>query len=326
MGSFNSSGFISKLPIKHGDRVVCFIGLHNKKMNGHELFYPDALVRPYFLPIRGEYDDYGSVENIDRTAVVEMLEKHGECDIKDIVDGIERCLYGNTINDNISYWESKDEDVNADWHSSMQEKYKKLIPLFTDKWIFNDGGDAYPVLMMEHEDVYDELFGIKPDKDSPYATLSSYVKGARTVYNRYADNAEISEIFADVIPSINCWDWSSKIPIDFLIGKNWNLVKDLRKLRDEHDISQGAFLTNADWHTFSFYHQLNTEERFKMYEQCEDEICKMLNMWYFFLGTPMYFVFSQTAGHQWYDMDNFVKMNEVIAKKTNKIIEEEEEW
>ena len=76
MGCFNSSGFISKLPILGGDKVVCFIALENKDgISGHPLYYPDSVVAPYFLPVRGEYNEYGSLYNVVKSPIVDFIEK-----------------------------------------------------------------------------------------------------------------------------------------------------------------------------------------------------------------------------------------------------------
>ena len=59
MGCFGTSGFLSRLPILSGQRVVCFIASVHNDVDIRMTFYPDSLVSPYCLPIHGKYDDYG---------------------------------------------------------------------------------------------------------------------------------------------------------------------------------------------------------------------------------------------------------------------------
>lgn len=105
MGSFNSTGFISKIPITYGDKVVCIIATVNKNI-GRELYYPDSMLSPWTFPIYGEYDDYGSIENVRRDFHVELLEKIFGTDIEKVCRGIERMIYGANLDKCIEYWKN----------------------------------------------------------------------------------------------------------------------------------------------------------------------------------------------------------------------------
>lgn len=321
MGCFNSSGFISKLPIRHGDRVVCFIGLYNLEGRPDGLYEPDELVRPYFLPIRGKYNDYGSVENIDRTYVVSLFEKYAGVSVEDLLAAIERCRYGKTINENIKYWSpEKGEETNR-----KCKQYTDIIPFFENGYMQKDGGNVSPLLMMEHEDVYDELFDGKWDVGTPFHTLLDYVYALEESYYKHKPS---SLDITSAIPSVNNWESIIRIPID-IIADNSKFSKEFMKLRDEHKVAHGAYFINASWYTFSFFEKLNTEERFKLYRLCPQEIAKMLDMWFFFYTCPMFFSFSQTAGIQWYDINGFTTLNKVVGKKIEEIAKkdfEEGEW
>lgn len=71
MGCYNGTCGFSNLPINRGDEVV-FIPLVKQQTKDWQ--YPDAGVsmystlnfRPFMFPVRGTYDDYGGVENIDK--------------------------------------------------------------------------------------------------------------------------------------------------------------------------------------------------------------------------------------------------------------------
>ena len=52
---------MSNLPIEYGDKVVSMISLCCN--DSSDTFSPDFSFTPIALPIRGEYDDYGSVSN-----------------------------------------------------------------------------------------------------------------------------------------------------------------------------------------------------------------------------------------------------------------------
>lgn len=98
MGCWNGTCGISNLPIMAGDRIVLFVCKRNKNMsNVTTVYYSDDMSKPIYLPIRGEYNDYGSIENIDNSNVnkilVDVINKQYELDLKDVketIDYIER--------------------------------------------------------------------------------------------------------------------------------------------------------------------------------------------------------------------------------------------
>ena len=320
MGCFNSSGFISRLPILVGDRIVCFIGLQHKDVQAHELYYPDALVSPYFLPIRGEYNDYGSIENIDRTPIVDLLEKYAGIPIKEIMDGIERCLYGYTINDNIAYWAPDKNDGTSEEYRKSREKdqlqYKNLIPLFENGYVQRDGGDVTPVLMFEHEDIYDQLF---PKDEKEPVRLEKFLKYVNDLHDFYekhnvAKKGDTAKFFGELIPSPANNHIATSILFDFTGKKK----EELKKILDEQGTYFGL-IPNANWHTLSMCEKLTTDEKFMVYTQCNNEFKQFVEMWYFYMECPMYFGYSKTAGEQWYNLKCHKKLNELTAKKIDEI-------
>ena len=330
MGCFNSSGFISRLPILVGDRIVCFIGLQHKDVQAHELYYPDALVSPYFLPIRGQYNDYGSIEHIDRTPIVDLLEKYAGIPIEEIMNGIERCLYGYTINDNIEYWKPDLEDIHfndekekEDYikrHEKDQEQYKNLVPLFENGYIQRDGGDVTPVLMFEHEDIYDELFS-KDGKDTVrLEKFFKYVNDLHDFYEKYniGKKSDIAKLFGELIPSPGNNHISPLVLFDFTGKKE----KELKKILDEHG-TYFSLLPNANWHTLSMCDKLSIDEKFMVYTQCKDDLKQFVEMWYFYMECPMYFAYSKTAGEQWFNLKYHQKLIDVTQKK---LVEIDERW
>ena len=68
MGSWNETCGISQLPIRPGEkvRVLFIVGRppysDNNRTGG--IYYVDDIYYPYALPVRGEYGDYGYIENV----------------------------------------------------------------------------------------------------------------------------------------------------------------------------------------------------------------------------------------------------------------------
>lgn len=153
MGSFNSTGFISKIPITYGDKVVCIIATVNKNI-GRELYYPDSMLSPWSFPIYGEYDDYGSIENVRRDFHVELLEKIFGTDIEKVCRGIERMIYGVNLDKCIEYWKN---------NKKMTELYLPLKKLYDTINLSRMGSELfkdyqpYPVLLFEHADIYEKF-------------------------------------------------------------------------------------------------------------------------------------------------------------------------
>lgn len=135
MGCFNTTGFISQLPILDYDKVVCFIATVDiNSPNG--LYYPASLVAPYFLPIHGNYNSYGYLENIQETPITKIICKYAE------TDNLEELLCNITRD---------------------AEEYKTKIKLPNTYAILSD---EYSIgeftLLFEHEDLYNKI----TDKDN----------------------------------------------------------------------------------------------------------------------------------------------------------------
>ncbi|MBP3732496.1 MAG: hypothetical protein J6I84_04545 [Bacilli bacterium] len=165
MGCFNTTGFLSRLPILAGQRVACFIGIETHR-GFRELYYPDSVIAPYFLPVYGKYDDYGAVGNIDSGPVVDALENYFGVGIEEILKSVERCLYGKGLQDNIKYWEGKDKDT-----------YTRILP------ITNRLRNQNPTLslMMEHESIYLEFTKTKEDLLSGFRDIIKEWKNHRNL-------------------------------------------------------------------------------------------------------------------------------------------------
>jgi hypothetical protein len=83
MGSFNVACSVSSLSINSGDEVLFFplLPTHFSSSRPHEvgvhstLIYSDCYFTPFCLPIRGKYNDYGSVEDVVHDANTRAIEE-----------------------------------------------------------------------------------------------------------------------------------------------------------------------------------------------------------------------------------------------------------
>jgi len=78
MGHWSVYCGISNITITMGQEIVILPIRKNESYNVYTSYVPAS------LPIFGTYDDYGGIEDIERTKGVEMLEKHFNCKIEDI--------------------------------------------------------------------------------------------------------------------------------------------------------------------------------------------------------------------------------------------------
>lgn len=69
MGCWNGTCGISQLPILAGQKVKTILMLQSRYhdvIGGAGVCYSTAYFRPWFLPVTAEYNDYGSIENIEK--------------------------------------------------------------------------------------------------------------------------------------------------------------------------------------------------------------------------------------------------------------------
>jgi len=306
---FNSTGFISRLPIKGGDRIVCFIGCQSKNLDGRELYYPGDLVSLFFLPFYGTYNNYGSIEDIDRTKVVELIEKYSlGLNIENVCDIIERLLYGNNIRENLEYFKEK---------AKRSEEYKSLLPLF-----FNNQEER-PILLFEHEEIYNRL--TKTDwgerdfytQNSGINRVEKYLSFIDQFYELWEKLGDEEEKRTFKIPEV-CGLAGTGM---FYFGDD----EEYKKLCEEVEKYQLSSLFSNTSDSFKFFDHLTTEEAFMVLIECRDEFKKYCNLWNLYTIAPMYFGFSKTAGEQSYNMDCLIEMYETILEKAKEIKNESEE-
>lgn len=167
MGCFGINGCISKLPVVYQDKCFLMIGVSNKKetQTSPFSFGTGFLFAPIALPVFGQYNDYGCVDEIVRDKNVETIEEIFEVDIDDIIDAI--------------------DNVMADRYSK-DGKEKKLCENVLKK-LNIDSKNYSLTFIIDHQFVYDAIANLDIDvgydfkeslkvtKQFPY-TLEDYIK------------------------------------------------------------------------------------------------------------------------------------------------------
>jgi len=138
MGCFNHKANFSQLPVRYGDRAVVIIGVA-PLIPVSDSFSPGNSFVPISVPIRGTYNDYGGIENIERTPGVEVLEKFFDMDVESIIDAAERTCFGSN---------DPNEKVDAAIEKLMSV-YKKIS--------FHKDDSVRLSYIMEHESIFDYL-------------------------------------------------------------------------------------------------------------------------------------------------------------------------
>ena len=109
MGCWNGTCMISNLPIISGEKiklVLLQVGYDGGSIIGKSGYvYSNGMMAPAFLPLNGDYNDYGSIENVEEDWNYKIIEsflksKFGtieadgkemtEWGLMDLIDGIER--------------------------------------------------------------------------------------------------------------------------------------------------------------------------------------------------------------------------------------------
>jgi hypothetical protein len=73
MGCWNETCGVSQMPICAGDKVRMFLIVECEHWNEAMLHYSTDLWKPFGLPLKGTYDEYGCIENIEEDALSDLL-------------------------------------------------------------------------------------------------------------------------------------------------------------------------------------------------------------------------------------------------------------
>lgn len=297
MGCFNTTGFISQLPILGGDEVVCFIAA--SKMGRHTttpvgLYYPSSLVAPYFLPIYGEYNEYGAIENVKETPITKMLCKYAEIsDIEELVSTI----------------------------SSSREGEIERVKLPTKFKILSD---EYSIgaftLLFEYKSVYDEITKedtyLTPKFNIMYEVIDKYIKFLPKV-QKYKILPRLPFNIANdvkVISHFNELEYNEDCPQE--------LIEEFDAIIKECSYNRVGKVFCGD-NTMFLFDFLSKEDELTAMVKGKEELRKFLNLYAIYQGIPSYFKFSKTAGEQQYELKDFQRIHNVVGKKLKVLIKEE---
>lgn len=279
MGCFNTTGFISQLPILGGNKVVCFIATTAKEVT--ELYYPSSLVAPYFLPIYGEYNEYGYMENIQETFVTDLLEKYSE------VNNIEKLL------------------------EKISRESKTKLPTNLD---YDNTGFT---LLFEHEDVYNKITEtstfLTKYKDIMYDALDRYLeflKKAKAANIKVIPRIPFSIVnyLRDTDSELSYTDLPSELEEEYS-----NIIK------NKKDAWKLSVFKNDD--TMFLFEKLNNEDELTAMIEGKKELSKFFNLYALYLSIPSYFKLSKTAGEQQYSLKAFETIHKVVGSKLQKMKE-----
>jgi hypothetical protein len=331
MGSFNTSGFISKLPINYGDKVVCLICIPSGKI--HDFYESESLLGPICLPIYGKYNDYGSIYDIEKNNVTDFIEKFFGTTVENVCKGVLicQCESSNKLSKIISQFKE------SDYNKENLEYVEPLAKIYSSKYfnVFKYGSEREhnaPVLIYEHRKIYEMM----SDSDN-----FNEDDNFNTDYKKYIDNysiclSKIKELI-DLYPD---FDFSNMLFSIFDDNDFRNMYVSIVKdnVMEENNFSENekkliidkleciekflnenvVFINNSYCYTGLFHIMYsnviecynNTEEYFNMFESCKDELIKYMNFRRYCERLPVYFTYSQT-GLQQQDNDKFLKLIDV---------------
>ena len=149
MGCFNVMGFHTHLPVTYNDNIVLLLGVYPEYENRNVRrdfvdFAPGNDFTPIALPIFGKYNDYGSIEDIERDANVESIEKYFGLEIEKIIDLVDDGMIGRYMNDN-----------DTETYKQMCEKIYNLQPT---NWLKSEFSHKYQIVfIIDHRFMYDTI-------------------------------------------------------------------------------------------------------------------------------------------------------------------------
>ena len=135
MGSFGEKGFASGMPIVYGDKTVLIFykNGYERKKNGGNVYIVDKY-KPVFLPIFGEYDDYGRIDDIVEDVNVKFIEKFFGESIESIIEKADNRQVGRGYTEKeLSVKENNDFFKDISFGLELQEFYDfytKPLPSF----------------------------------------------------------------------------------------------------------------------------------------------------------------------------------------------------
>lgn len=205
MGSWNGTCGISKMPIRYGDRVKLVLlkpTEHYKSVStGSGFCNASDMYTPICLPITGEYNDYGCIENIDEQPelfdlIIKALRIPDRNDIEDIIGGI-----SNNELEDISYMLIHESVYNImlDINKEIPHRYDNN---YTTEMHRNDSVDILIKYTIDYnKTLYDVGDGIykKLEFDIDYFNNDHYYRILPSVIRQLNDGDVLKTIKKDIV-------------------------------------------------------------------------------------------------------------------------------
>ena len=205
MGSWNGTCGISKMPIRYGDRVKLVLlkptNHYRSVSTGSGFCDASDMYTPICLPITGEYNDYGCIENIDEQPelfdlIIKALRIPDRNDIEDIIAGI-----SNNELENISYMLIHESVYNI-MLDITKETPHRYDDNYTTEMHRNDSVDVLIKYMSERNKILNDMDnGIyKPlEFDKDYYNNENYYRILPDVIRTLNDSDVLKTIKKDIV-------------------------------------------------------------------------------------------------------------------------------
>lgn len=226
MGSFNYTGAFSNLPIRWGSKIVCLIGFEKKNISATEAneFAPGHSFIPIALPIYGEYNSYGGIENCVEDANTKYVcEFFGKDTIDEVIDSIDSNEGGEDIIRKIieyNYASYEYELMSHEMYLYCSNLEDKGILTFNDTMCVR-----HPVDYLLKDSTYfnsvDDVIEFR--KKMIYNEVKQYRLVVQFEHKFVFD--ELLKLGRSTVLKNNFW----QIPVQFLYDLGYNLVETLEK-------------------------------------------------------------------------------------------------
>jgi hypothetical protein len=221
MGCWNETCGITQMPIEHGDKIRMFLIVDSKHWNDSGvLHYSTDLWKPFGLSLKGTYDEYGRIENIEEDAISDLL----LASIKKVIVEVPNRM-GEIFKREELDWETvieflTDEGLKiTDPHhmpfidkrlnailQSMKEKFPDLpdngwssersdLADEQKKAVAEDSNIIRMYHVMVHEDIYQALINYKV----PAVRFSSWTEGNLRAELELGAKQFVAEVRADIV-------------------------------------------------------------------------------------------------------------------------------
>lgn len=276
MGSFNHKCNFSQLPAKYGDRIVILVGVQIvNNVLSIDSFSPGKSFTPVSVPIRGQYNDYGGIMNVDRTPGIDALEKFFGMGVEQIVDCAERNMCGcknqviddcNQIMSSIDFSNNHNDDIIFAYIMEHEYVFDKMLSMndiaVKDHYYWTIPHEyieelGYSKNVIGNENGYDIVIWSHPSlpelKEKCYIWKTEDFDDYRKVCNTLSDlckyiGCEIPEKFNE-----RYYESRFRSDIEFIAEKERN-PKDIKYIyTHSQSEKEYSFIRNATYGLFSGY-------------------------------------------------------------------------